>query len=134
MSPEQIQAVRASWKQVVPIREQAADLFYGRLFEIAPDVKGLFKGDMKAQGARLMTMIDTAVGSLDNLPRIVPAVQALGRRHAGYGVKDQHYDTVAVALLWTLEKGLGPAFTADVREAWTAAYGVLASTMKSATA
>jgi hemoglobin-like flavoprotein len=64
----------------------------------------------------------------------VPVVEDLGRRHAAYGVTDDHYDTVGAALLWTLEKGLGDAFTAEAREAWTTVYGLLASTMKNAAA
>lgn len=134
MTPEQVALVRTSFAQVLPIRETAADLFYKRLFELDPSLKPLFKGDMKEQGVKLMTMIGTAVGGLDRLDSIVPAVQALGRRHADYGVRDQHYDTVATALLWTLEKGLGAAFTPDVKTAWTSAYGVLAGTMKEAAA
>jgi hemoglobin-like flavoprotein len=134
MTPEQIALVRSSFAKVVPIKETAADLFYGRLFELDPSLKPLFKGDIKEQGLKLMAMIGTAVGGLDRLDSIVPAVQALGRRHAGYGVKDEHYDTVAIALLWTLEQGLGAAFTPDVKTAWTSAYGVLAGTMKEAAA
>jgi len=134
MTPEQIALVRSSFAKVVPIKETAADLFYGRLFELDPTLKPLFKGDIKEQGLKLMAMIGTAVGGLDRLDSIVPAVQALGRRHVGYGVTDEHYDTVATALLWTLEKGLGDAFTPDVKMAWTSAYGVLAGTMKEAAA
>jgi hemoglobin-like flavoprotein len=92
----------------------------------------LFKGDIKAQGQKLMSTIALAVGSLDKLPELVPVVQDLGRRHAGYGVKDEHYDIVAQALLWTLGKGLGPDFTPEVKDAWTAAYTILADTMKGA--
>ena len=134
MTPDEITMVRASFAQVVPIKEAAADLFYGRLFELDPTLKPLFKGDIKEQGAKLMAMIATAVAGLDRLDTIVPAVQALGRRHVGYGVQAAHYDTVAAALLWTLEQGLGSAFTSDVKAAWTNAYGVLAGTMKEAAA
>jgi len=134
MTPEQIALVRSSFAKVVPIKETAADLFYGRLFELDPSLRPLFKGDMKEQGLKLMAMIGTAVGGLDRLDSIVPSVQALGRRHVDYGVKGEHYDTVAAALLWTLEQGLGAAFTSDVKAAWTSAYGVLAGTMKEAAA
>ena len=99
-----------------------------------PALKPLFKGDMKAQGRKLMGMISTAVNGLTNLPAIVPAVQDLGRRHVKYGVKDKDYDTVAGALVWTLGQGLGESFTPDVKEAWVTAYGVLAKTMKDAAA
>lgn len=132
MTPEQATLVAQSWEKVLPIKDTAAELFYGKLFELDPTLKPLFKGDIKEQGRKLMTMINTAVRSLDNLPAIVPAVQSLGQRHATYGVKPEHYSTVAVALLWTLEQGLGDAFTVDVRSAWTEVYMVLASTMQSA--
>src|SRR5271170_8140857 len=134
MTPEQKTLVQDSFKKVLPIRDTAAELFYARLFEIDPSLKTLFKGDMKEQGRKLMTMIATAVGGLDDLGAIVPAVQALGVRHKQYGVTDKHYDTVAAALLWTLEKGLGEAFTPAVKDAWVAVYGVLAGTMKQAAA
>ncbi|UCE75831.1 MAG: hemin receptor [Gammaproteobacteria bacterium] len=134
MTPEQTMLVKSSWEKVLPISDKAAELFYGRLFELDPDLKSLFKGDMEEQGRKLMRMISTAVAALDRLEAIVPAVQQLGVRHVGYGVKDEHYDTVGAALLWTLQQGLGEGFTADVKEAWTSVYGVLAGTMKSAAA
>lgn len=132
MTPQQILLVQDSWKQVLPIREKAAELFYGRLFEMDPGVKALFKGDMADQGRRLMAMIDAAVAGLSRVETIVPVVQALGRRHADYGVEAAHYETVGGALLWTLQAGLGPAFTPDVKDAWATVYGVLARTMKEA--
>lgn len=134
MTPTQIQLVQTTWAKVVPIKDAAAEIFYGKLFEMDPALKPLFKGDMKAQGAKLMSMINTAVNGLTRLDQIVPAVESLGRRHVGYGVKDQHYDTVAGALLYTLEKGLGPAFTAEVKQSWTEAYMLLAGVMKKAAA
>jgi len=109
-------------------------LYYGKLFELDPDIKPLFKGDMEEQGKKLMKMINTAVNGLDRLDEIVPAVQQLGARHIAYGVKDEHYDTVGSALLWTLGAGLGDAFTEDTKEAWAAVYAVLADTMKAAAA
>jgi hemoglobin-like flavoprotein len=132
MNPEQVFLVQRSWKQVLPIADTAAEMFYTKLFSLDPSVKPLFKGDMKAQGRKLMAMIGTAVGGLSDLPAIVPAVQELGRRHVKYGVKDSHYDAVGGALLWTLEQGLGEAFTPDVKAAWTTVYGVLSTTMKDA--
>ena len=121
--------VQSSFKKVLPISEQAAELFYNRLFEIDPALRPLFKSDMKEQGKKLMQMLATAVRGLDNLEALAPAVKDLGARHVGYGVKDEHYQTVATALLWTLEKGLGPDFTPETREAWIVVYGVLSSTM-----
>jgi hemoglobin-like flavoprotein len=132
MTPMQIQLVQATWAKVVPIKDTAAEIFYGKLFEMDPGLKPLFKGDMKAQGTKLMSMINTAVNGLTRLDQIVPAVESLGKRHVGYGVKDQHYDTVAGALLYTLEMGLGPAFTPEVKQSWTEAYMLLAGVMKKA--
>lgn len=134
MSPQQVSLVQASWQKVVPIADTAASLFYGRLFELDPELKHLFKNDMTEQGRKLMAMISTVVAKLDSLGEIVPAVQNLGRSHVAYGVEAHHYDTVGAALLWTLEKGLGDAFTPEVKDAWTAAYTTLASAMKEAAA
>ena len=132
MTPRQVELVQTSWAAVDPIAEAAADMFYSKLFALDPSLKRMFKGDMKEQGRKLMTMIGFAVKGLTRLDALVPGVQALGRRHAGYGVQDHHYETVATALLWTLEQGLGKAFTDEVRQAWIGAYNLLASTMKSA--
>ncbi len=134
MTPEQLVLIKESWSKVVPISDKAAELFYGKLFELDPSLKPLFKGNMEEQGKKLMKMINTAVNGLDRLEEIVPAVQQLGVRHVAYGVKDEHYDTVGAALLWTLGAGLGDAFTEDTKEAWATVYGVLADTMKSAAA
>jgi len=134
MTPEQIALVKSTWEMVVPISDKAAELFYGRLFELNPDLESMFSGDMSEQGKKLMRMIGTAVNGLDRLDDIVPAVQQLGVRHIEYGVKDADYDTVGAALLWTLEQGLGEAFTNDVNTAWATVYGLLADTMKSAAA
>ncbi len=134
MTPQQIALVKDSWQKVVPIKDTAAELFYNKLFTLDPAVKTLFKGDMKEQGRKLMAMIATAVNALDKLDTIVPAVQDLGRRHGGYGVKPAHYDTVAAALLWTLGQGLGDAFTDEVKQAWVEAYTILATTMQNADA
>ncbi len=130
MTEIQIKLVKESWAKVVPISETAASLFYGKLFELDPELKPLFKSDIKEQGKKLMQMINTAVGSLDRLGDIVDAVKSMGARHKGYGVKDEHYATVATALLWTLEQGLGEAFTDEVKEAWVETYTILASAMK----
>lgn len=134
MTPEEIALVQGSWQKVVPIKDTAAELFYGKLFELDPTLRPLFVSDIKEQGRKLMTMISLAVNGLTRLDTLVPAVQDLGRRHVGYGVKDEHYATVATALVWTLEQGLGAAFTPDVKAAWVKTYGVLAGTMKSAAA
>lgn len=132
MTPEQVNLVKQSWAKVVPVAEQAAELFYGKLFELDPSLRDMFPSDMQEQGRKLMATINTAVNALDRLDTIVPTVQALGRRHVGYGVREEHYDTVGAALLWTLEQGLGEAFTPEVKTAWTETYTLLAATMKTA--
>ncbi len=130
MTPSQAELVRDSWAQVLPIREAAADIFYSKLFELDPSLRTLFKGDIKLQGRKLMAMIDAAVRGLDHPDTLAPALKDLGRRHHGYGVTESDYGTVAIALLATLEQGLGPAFTVDVRNAWTEVYAVLAAAMR----
>jgi hemoglobin-like flavoprotein len=130
MTPRQIELVQQSWKKVVPIQNEAATLFYTRLFDTDPALRPLFKGDLPEQGRKLMNMISVAVNGLSRLDALVPAVRDLGKRHRTYGVQPEHYSTVAASLLWTLERGLGDAFTTEVKEAWTTAYGVLAATMQ----
>jgi len=124
--------VQNSFASIATIADDAAVLFYQRLFELDPSLRPMFRGNMAEQRKKLMQMITAAVKGLDRLEQLVPVVQDLGRRHAGYGVADSHYDTVGAALLWTLEAGLGRAFTPEVKEAWTAVYGLLATTMKNA--
>jgi hemoglobin-like flavoprotein len=132
MTPQQITLVKTTWAQVVPIKEKAAELFYGKLFELDPAVKPLFKGDIVEQGKKLTMAINTVVNALDKIETMVPIIQDMGRRHVGYGVKSQHYDTVGAALIWTLGAGLGSAFTPEVKEAWVGAYTLLATVMKEA--
>ena len=132
MTPKQIELVQSSWQLVVPVAEDAAQLFYVRLFALDPSLRDLFRGDVREQGRKLMAMIDFAVKALTRLDSLLPGLRMLGERHGRYGVRDEHYDTVAEALIWTLQKGLGEAFTPEVKQAWVAAYGVLSGTMKEA--
>jgi hemoglobin-like flavoprotein len=134
LTPRQVELVQTTWEKCVPIADTAAALFYGRLFELDPSLKPLFTSDIKEQGKKLMTMITVVVRGLKNLDALVPAVQNLGKGHVAYGVKPEHYATVGAALLWTLDKGLGEAFIPEVKEAWTATYGILATVMKDAAA
>ena len=129
MTPDQIKAIQDSFAKVAPISEQAAALFYGRLFEIAPAVKPLFRGDMKEQGRKLMATLAVVVNGLSDLPAILPAASALAKRHVQYGVKAHDYAPVGEALLWTLERGLGAQWTSELKAAWAAAYGVLSDFM-----
>lgn len=129
MTPRQIALVRETFAQVVPMRDQAAALFYDRLFELEPDVQPMFRADLAVQGQKLMASIAMVVRELDRFDVILADVKAMARRHVTYGVQERHYAVVGDALLWTLEKGLGAAFTAEVREAWQAAYSTLAGAM-----
>jgi nitric oxide dioxygenase len=130
MTPEQVELVRTSFAKVEPIANDAVGLFYGRLFETAPEIQPLFANtDMEKQGGMLMAALAGVVASLDNPGQLVPMAQGLGRRHAGYGVAEEHYPAVGAALLWTLEQGLGDQFTPETRDAWTAAYGALSGVM-----
>ena len=131
MHASDVELVQQSWEQVVPIADTAAQLFYGRLFEIDPSLQRMFAStDMAEQRKKLMQILTVVVRGLQRLEELLPAVEALGRRHAGYGVTDDHYATVAEALLWTLEQGLGAAFTPQVRSAWTETYTALAAVMQ----
>lgn len=130
LTAREMELVQESWEMVVPIADTAAALFYGRLFELDPSLSPMFAHTtVKEQGKKLMQMITVAVRGLQRLDHLVPAIQDLGKRHVAYGVKPQHYETVASALLWTLEMGLGPAFTDEVREAWAKTYWTLANVM-----
>jgi len=129
-----IMLVQTSFARVMPISEAAADLFYDRLFEVAPQVRHLFPTDLREQKRKLMSMLGAAVGALNEPDALIPKLKALGARHVTYGATTAHYDVVGEALLWTLERGLGEAFTAEVRKAWTSVYNVVAATMQPGTA
>lgn len=134
MTPEQVRLVQDSFAKVVPIAGKAADLFYDRLFAIAPDVRPLFPNDLTGQKTKLMQMIATAVANLHQVEKIIPAVEDLGRRHVAYGVTARHYEPVGAALLWTLEQGLGADFTPAVKAAWAETYMTVAGVMQKAAA
>ncbi len=129
MSPSHVILVKDSFRKIAPIADAAAGLFYARLFELDPALRPMFSGDIVAQGKKLMSMLGMTVAMLHRLELLLPQVRELGVRHADYGVAETHYATVGEALLWTLEKGLGPEFTPEVREAWLSTYTLLATTM-----
>ncbi|MCC6532355.1 MAG: hemin receptor [Burkholderiales bacterium] len=130
MTPEDVRIVQRSWVKVLCVRDEAARGFYTKLFEIDPSTRQLFRGGMHAQGEKLMQVMDAAVNGLGRVEHIVPAVRALGRRHAGYGVKRDHYGAVGSALLWTLGEVLGKEFTPQVKSAWATVYAMLAAAMQ----
>jgi nitric oxide dioxygenase len=129
LTPQQIDLIQQSFAKVAPISDKAAAMFYDRLFEIAPETKSLFRGDMAEQGRKLMATLAVVVSGLANLDAILPAASALAKHHVGYGVKASHYTPVGAALLWTLEKGLGSAWTPELAAAWTSAYTTLSGFM-----
>ena len=130
MTPQHKKLVQESFKKVAPIAPLAADLFYARLFELDPDLRLLFKSDMKRQGMTLMTMLASAVRGLDNPDALLPVLKSLGRRHVVYGVKDSHYATVGQALLDTLAHAMGEEFDDEMRGAWSAVFSLMASVMQ----
>ena len=129
MTSDQVELVQQSFAKVAPISEQAAVLFYGRLFEVAPGARAMFPDDMTEQRKKLMATLAVVVNGLTNLEAVLPAASALAKRHVSYGAKPEHYPVVGGALLWTLEKGLGGAWTPETAAAWTAAYGTLSGYM-----
>jgi hemoglobin-like flavoprotein len=129
MTSDQVKLVQQSFSKVAPVSDQAAVMFYGRLFEIAPQVKSMFPADLTEQRRKLMATLAAVISGLGNLQSILPAASALAKRHVSYGAKAEHYPVVGAALLWTLEKGLGPDWTPEVADAWQAAYGTLSGFM-----
>jgi len=130
MTPKQVAMIQTSWSEVEPISDTVATLFYERLFDLDPTLRRLFRRtDMVQQRKILMQTLAVVVRSLDRVEQLIPALEGLGRRHAGYGVRASHYDTFGEALLWTLRERLGDTFTLELREAWAEAYYTLASVM-----
>jgi len=129
MTPEQVTLVQQTFAEVVPVAAEAAEAFYGRLFEVAPAVQPLFPSDMTQQRRKLMASLAIVVHGLSDLPSILPTASALAKRHIGYGAKPEHYPLVGEALLWTLARALGPRWTPEVASAWTAAYTTLSDVM-----
>jgi nitric oxide dioxygenase len=127
----QIAHVQSSFAHVLPMAETAGLLFYERIFTLAPGTRSLFGDDIAVQAVRTMAAVKTAVDGLGNLDDVAPFLVRLGARHVRYGVRPEHFDVVGAALLWTLEQGLGDRFTPPVREAWAAAWNVIASAMLS---
>ena len=132
MTPEQVQIVKLTFAQAMSNKDKVGRMFYDRLFAVAPETKPLFKGDIDAQSRKLMDTLALAIGMLRDMPTLVATLQSLAKRHVAYGVRDEHYDQVGEVLLWTLEKGLGQAFTPDARTAWATLYGAVATIMRDA--
>jgi hemoglobin-like flavoprotein len=129
ITPAQVELVQSSFQHVLPIADVAGLLFYERIFTMAPEARALFGDDIALQASRTMAAVKTAVDGLDDVDQIAPFLVRLGARHVRYGVQPEHFDLVGGALLWTLEQGLGDAFTPEVHEAWSAAFGLIARAM-----
>jgi nitric oxide dioxygenase len=129
VTPTDVVLVQSSFRRIVPIAEQTAALFYARLFELDPELRSLFCGDMQQQGCKLIAMLAKAIALLDQPDALAPTIRALGVRHSGYGVMEKHYATVGAALTWTIQKGLGPEFTPAVAKAWNNIFSFLANIM-----
>jgi hemoglobin-like flavoprotein len=134
MKLEQIELVKTTYAQVEPMAATAAAIFYGRLFELDPSLRRFFKGSMGDQSIKLMATLSTVIANLDRQANIVGIVRYLGSRHVSYGVQAEHYNTMGLALFWTLRQCLGEAYTANVEEAWKETYYMLAGLMKEAAA
>lgn len=135
MTAEQVKIIRDTWNSIGPITKVVPKIFYDRLFEIDPSTKPLFtRTRMPSQHKKLMESMELVVENANNLDCMIPALEALGRRHVRYGVEDHHYDSVGVALMWTLERGCGAQFDAEARQAWTSVYQFIAGTMRQAAA
>jgi hemoglobin-like flavoprotein len=132
MTNQEIQLVQRSFELITPVLESATTTFYNRLFELDPSLRHMFRSPQEEQARKLAHVLTVVVKGLSKLEQILPAVQQLGRRHSSYGVRPEHYSTVGAALLWTLQSGLGEAFTSEVRDAWVSAYALLSSTMQRA--
>jgi nitric oxide dioxygenase len=131
ITAQQVELVQSSFQQVLPIADQAGELLYGRIFVLAPETRALFDDDIRPQVKRLMGAVRVAVEGLDRLEEVAPFLVKLGARHLRYGVRPEHFEVGGEALLWTLEQGLGDAFTPEVRDAWAAAWEVVAGAMVS---
>jgi len=129
MNVEQVQLVRDSLVDVRPLADRIAESFYAHMFEIAPYLRKLFTGNMKTQGTMLMTSLELAVSSLDDMESILPSVQALGERHVSYGVKKEYYPYAKESFLWALEKHLKEEFTPPLKKAWSEAFETLIEVM-----
>ena len=130
MNQIEIDLVQQSWRELASIKAKVGGLFYDKLFSLDPALGLLFRGDLREQGDKLVSMIDSAVEGLSNPGPLLLTLALLGMRHAGYGVRNQDYETVGRALLATLALGLGEKYTPEVQAAWVEAYTLLANTMQ----
>lgn len=129
MTPEQTALIQGTWARLVNSGEDAAALFYERLFALDPSLRGQFRGDIASQGKKLVDMMQSIVGGLDHFEQLLPAARELGRRHHYYGVRDEDYGPVGEAMLWMLAEALGDGYTPEADRAWRELYALLAAAM-----
>lgn len=127
-----MQLVRLSLVSVLNHKPDAGQLFYRRLFEIAPELRPLFKSDIDAQSHKFIDMLRLILSLLNNPSGLSNTLTQLAHRHRNYGVRDDHFEKVHAALLWTFEDILGAGFTPELRSAWSSLYKMVASAMKRA--
>lgn len=132
MTHEQINLIQQNFNSIAPRAEDVATVFYNRLFAMKPTLRLLFPADLTEQKKKLMTTLALTIKSLGEADKLIPVLENLGRKHALYGVRKEHYDIVGTALLLTLRDALGKEFTAEARDAWAQMYDFVAGTMKRA--
>ena len=130
MTPEQKQLIRESFPAIREMAGPVSLLFYGRLFALEPALRPMFRQDIELQGRKLMDMLTAVVDNLDQFEGLAPTLRALGQKHAGYGVRPEHYQTVARALMWALGQALGTQFYPELRSAWLAIIEAVSLSMK----
>jgi hemoglobin-like flavoprotein len=129
LSIDDIERVRSSFDRLWPTSTRTASLFYERLFEIAPEVRPLFRKDIDEQKRKFIATLAVIVGSLDNSSKLISLTDTLARQHGNFGVQPAHYTIVGEALMWSLERGLGDQWTPGVAESWSKAYGIISTFM-----
>ena len=129
ITPEQVRLVQASFTPLLPMAEAIGEMLYSRIFELAPEARDLFEDDIRPQVKRLMAAVKVAIDGLSRVDEVAPFLVRLGAQHARYDVRPEHFTVGGEALLWTLEQGLGDSFTAELRDAWAAAWDVVAGAM-----
>jgi nitric oxide dioxygenase len=118
LSPRQKRLVRESFESLREYSDAVVLLFYGRLFELAPEVRGLFKIEIREQARKLLDMLRSMVDALDRFEELRPQLAELGRKHAGYHVQPEHYQVLVTALMWAFGQALGMEFDRETRAAW----------------
>jgi len=131
MTNDNFELVKKSWAIIAKIDfEIVGGAFYIRLFQIAPELRPLFKNtSMTEQSVKLGCMLSYVISKFEQADDIIEELKTLAQRHTKYGVKEQHYIAVGNALLWTLEQGLGEYWNEELHSAWIDFYETLSAIM-----